>query len=234
MVDPQYLASIHAEIDGELDHKQRAELARHLLADPELRALRDGLRRVCDTLEAMPSVDPPSQLRTDILAALPRATARVVPFRPAARWSAPAWRLAAVFAGALVTGTVLYQSGVGRGPALTDIAGTMAGPSERTPGTVDTVRLNLGQASGRASLYRAGAGFGVELELVASAPVDVLVASGGQTKRINGLGSPGSPGGPLTAVELPGVMSPGQRVDLTFLVAGHQIGAATLRIPAGR
>jgi anti-sigma factor RsiW len=235
MVEPQDLASIHAELDGELDDRQRAELARRLLADPQLRALRDELKRVCGAVESLPWVEPPPQLRTNILAALPPVTARVKPARRAAQWSfTPAWRLAAVFAGVLVAGTVLFEAGVDRGPAATDVAGTLAGSGVRAPATVDTVKLDLGEVAGQASLYRAAAGLGLELELVASAPVEVLVASGGQTMRIKGLGRPDSPGGPRTAIALPGVGTPGQTVDLTFLIAGRQVGAATLKVPEGR
>jgi len=39
MAHTGYLPLIHAEIDGELDGSQRAELSRRLLADPEARAL---------------------------------------------------------------------------------------------------------------------------------------------------------------------------------------------------
>jgi anti-sigma factor RsiW len=234
MIESPYLALIHAAIDGELDEHQRAELAGHLLIDPESRALRDALKHVCAALDGIAAVEPPQQLRASILAALPRVAARPQPARRAARWSAPAWRYAAVFAGALVTGTVLYEAGVGRGPDATEVAGTMAGSGARARVIVDTVRLDLGQVGGQVSLYRAAAGLGLELDLVASAPVDVLVASGDQTLRISGLGRPDSPGGSRTAVALPGVGTRGQTVDLTFLVAGRQIGAATLRIPAGR
>ena len=37
MTNARHLELIHAEIDGELDERQRAELARSLLADPEVR-----------------------------------------------------------------------------------------------------------------------------------------------------------------------------------------------------
>ena len=46
MADVGYLELIHAEIDGVLDERQRAELARRLLADPEARAVREELREL--------------------------------------------------------------------------------------------------------------------------------------------------------------------------------------------
>jgi hypothetical protein len=234
MIEPQYLALIHAGIDDELDEHERAELAGHLLANAESRALRDDLRRVCAALEGMPPVEPPQQLRNSILAALPPLTASRSQARRVAWWSAPAWRYAAVFAGVLLAGGVLYETGVGRGPDVSQVAGTMTRLEARAPVIVDSAQLDLMQVGGRVNLYRAEAGFGLELDLIASAPVDVLVASGDQTLRINGLGGQDSPGGRQTKIPLPGVGSGGQTVNLTFLVAGRQIGTATLSVPAAR
>ena len=233
MTEPTHLELIHASIDGELDEPQRSALASHLLANPESRALRDGLKDVCAALEGMAPVDPPPQLRASILAALPPRAARPLPARRA-RWSAPIWRYAAVFAGALIAGTIWYDARVGHAPDATEVSGTMTGPGNRTGDILDTVRLDRGPVEGRVSLYKAAAGMGLELELVAGAPVDVLVANGGQQLRISGLGMPGGPGGPRMRVALPGVGTGGQTVGLTFLVGGREVGTATLSVPAGR
>jgi len=235
MTELRTLALIHAEIDGELDARQRAELARELLAEPQFRALRDDLTRVCGTLEGIAAVEPPPQLRASILAALPPVAAMPAPPRRAAWASAPAarWRYAALFAGALIAATVLYKASIGRGPDANEMAGTMAGSAARSTLIVDTVQVDLGQLTGQARLYRAATGLQLELQLIASAPVDVLVASGGRTQRISGLGRPDSPGGPRTAIALPDPGPGAQTVDLTFLVGGRQVGAAQLRVPAG-
>jgi hypothetical protein len=234
MTEPAYLELIHASIDGELDEHRRSELASHLLAHPESRALRDGLKDVCAALEGMVAVEPPPQLRASILAALPPLAARPQPARRAARGSAPLWRYAAAFAGALIAAAVLYEARVGRAPDAAEVSGTMAASGTRASDIVDTVRLERGPVEGRVSLYRSAAGFGLELELVAAAPVDVLVAGGEQPLRISGLGLPDSPGGPRRRVALPGVGTGGQTVGLTFVVAGREVGAATLSVPAGR
>jgi anti-sigma-K factor RskA len=234
MTESPYLALIHAEIDGELDEHQRADLARHLLDDPRSRALRDGLKEVCAALDGIAAVEPPQELRSSILAALPPMSARPMPARRAARWSVPAtgWRYAALFAGALISVALLYQGRIGHGPNANEVAGTMAGSAAHSPVALDTARVDLGQVTGQVSLYRAGAGLGLELQLVASAPVDVLVVSGGQTQRISGLGRPDSPGGPRTTVALPDFSGGAQTVDLSFLVAGRPIGSTQLKVPA--
>ena len=170
MFDPAQLALIQAEIDGELDDRQRAELSRGLLADPALRRLREQMRRLCLALDAVPEVEPPAQLRTDILAALPQM--RVRPTRVV--WPALKWRYAAVLAGVLLTGTIVFRTmDFGREPATNEMAGTLA--ATRAAVTVDVIQLSPGAVSGRVSLIRNGAELGLALDLAASAPVDVLI-----------------------------------------------------------
>ncbi len=228
MTDSGHLALIHAEIDGELDGQQRGELARYLLADPEARALREDLRRLCTALDALEDVDPPQQLRQSILAGLPPSS----PSRARSWWSAPRLRYAALIAGVLAAGTIVYETVNGPRPATSDVAGTMAAAD--APTTVDTVRLGSGPVAGRVNLYRDSAGLGLKFELVASAPVDVLIASDGHTLRVNGLGRRDGPGGPRTTVALPGFGMGGEAVDVTFLMAGREVGRATLRAPKDR
>ena len=106
MVEPVHLALIHAEIDGELDEHRRAELSRLLLSDPAVRALRDEMRRLCGALDALPQAEPPARLRADVIAALPQSQ----PARASASWSATRWRYAAVLAGVILTGTIVFRT----------------------------------------------------------------------------------------------------------------------------
>ena len=69
------LELINAEIDGVLTGPQRAELNRLLLADPSVRALRDGLTRTCRALDEMPREEVPAGLRDAIVTGLPAAAA---------------------------------------------------------------------------------------------------------------------------------------------------------------
>ena len=115
MADTAHLALIHAEIDGELDARQRSELAKLLLAEPEIRAVREDLRRLCAALDALPEVEPPAQLRANILASMPRST--LSPARSA--WAAPRWRYAALLAGVLGAGAIVVETLDGTRPATT-------------------------------------------------------------------------------------------------------------------
>ena len=237
MADATRLALIHAEIDGELDPRQRAELARSLLADPATRALREDLRRLCTALDGVAEVEPPPQLRARIFAALPQTVAAPVGPTPArsvpARswWSAPALRYAAVLAGLVTAGTLVFGVLDGQRPPASELAGTLAGP--RAAATLDTVRLTDGPVLGQVSLIRNVSGLGLALDLKAGAPVDVFVAGGGYTFRINGVGHQDGPAAPTT-VALPGFRTDLQAVDLTFLIAGQEVGRATLRATSGR
>ena len=90
MADSAQLALVHAEIDGELDDRQRAELARCLLADPGFRATRDELRRLCGRLDAIAQAEPPAELLGGVLASLPPAK---TPWRDSAcLWAAGGMR----------------------------------------------------------------------------------------------------------------------------------------------
>jgi hypothetical protein len=228
MVDSRQLALIHADIDGELDGRERAELARCLLADSEARVLHEELRRLCSTLDATQEAEPPPQLAARILAALPYS-APPTQLARVSSWQ-PRWRYAALIAGVVVAASVLFETFKVSGPATTDGAGTMAAPG--TPAIVDTVRLDRGPVSGRISLYRGDAGLGLALDLVADTAVDVLVASNGQTLRIRGLRRAAA-AGPPTMVPLPGVPMAGQAVDVIFQVDGREVGRATLHAPSG-
>ena len=226
MADPDYIALINAELDGELDAAQRAELARGLLADPAVRALREDFRRLGQLLEQMEAVEPPAELHEGILAAMRQHIVK----RPSA--FSPAWRLAAVLAGLVVAGALLLETTVkGPNPGSGDLSGTIAA---QTSAMIDTVELG-GAVSGRVSLYRDRAQLTLRFETVASAPVDVVIASDGHTLRINALGGPDKSGaGAGSTVPLPGFLMNGQPLDLTFLMGGHPVAKATLRAPAAQ
>jgi hypothetical protein len=226
MTDPRLAELIHAEIDGELDAQQRAELARRLLADPAARGERDELHRVCAALEAIPQVDPPAELRDSILAALPQ---RRLPTRTPGHvsrdaWmSAHRWRYAAMLAGVVAAGAIVFQTVRGPGPAGTEAAGTMA------TGVLDKAQLD-GPISGTVALYRDGTGLALRFDLSASGPVQVLIASEGQTARLDGAVEAASTGLRRT-IPLTGVTAHGQTLELTFLLVGRPVSSTQLRLP---
>lgn len=216
MAEPAPLALVHAEIDGELDNRQRAELARQLLADPGLRARRDELRRLCGRLDTVIQVDPPGALLEGIMASLPQSSA------PAARFRLPVggWRYAAMLAGVLVTGAVVFRLTDGQGSNAAEMSGTLAGP--RVAQSVDLGSISGGSLAGSASLARLDSGLSLAVDLSGGAPVDVLVASGNQSITIKGLRTG------RTVAALPGFEGTGKPLNLTFMAAGREIGRTSL------
>ena len=224
MADPGQLALMHAEIDGELDASQRAELARTLLADPKARAMRDDLRRLCQALDELEPVEPPAGLRESILAAMPQPTVK-------RRWHpAPMLRLAAMIAGVVIVGAVMFETMRGPAPATSEVAGTIALAPAAT--LVDTVQLPNGPVSGRVSLYRDRALLALRFEVRAAAGVGARVTSDGHVLHIDSVGQTSMAGTELT-VALPDVPMSGQSVEITFLAGDRAIGTATLRAPQG-
>jgi hypothetical protein len=221
------MALIHAELDGELESGQRADLARHLLADPQTRALRDQLQGVCRRLDATGQVEPPAHLKESILSRLPPVPVTAAAYR---RDSFSRWRLAALIAGLVTAGSIVYQTVQGPGPGSRETVGTMVAEA---PATVDSVVVEGGSVTGRATLYRGKTGLVVGLEVSAAEPVDVLIESTNHSFRINGLASSSPAGVARRTVALPGVGLQGQDIKLEFLIGERPVTRATLRAPPG-
>jgi hypothetical protein len=226
MGEPAYLALIHAEIDGKIDAPQAAELARLVQTDPKAAALRDGLRRLCVALDNTESVAPPPELAASIMAALPKpqsmAKTRVV---PSTGTSPAALRYAAILAGVLATGAILYIGISEQKVASSDLAGTLTGANHVS--ILETVKLPDGPLVGRVSLTRSRAGLGLSFELSGSTSVDVIVSSGGRSFKIDSLNTGGSVAVRTVALP-PGLGADGQAVNVTFLAGGTQVAVATL------
>jgi anti-sigma factor RsiW len=226
VTDDERMALIHAELDGDLTSQRRADLARLLLADPRARALRDELRGLCSRLDAVGQVEPPPQFKDSILNRLPS-----VPVATAYRKASfGRWRLAAMVAGLLTAGTIVYESVQGPAPGSRETAGTMAADA---PTTVDSVAVGSGPVTGRATLYRDKSGLAVALDVSAAEPVDVLISTGRHAFRINGLGSSNPAGSTRQTIALPGVRMQGEDIELSFLIGKRTVSRATLRAPSG-
>ena len=227
MTDHELIDLMHAELDGDISSEQRAALARLLLGDPRVRALRDELRGVSSRLDAVGQVEPPPQLEDSILSRLPSV--------PVARTyhttSFSRWRLAAMVAGLLIAGTIVFETVQGPAPGSREIAGTMATDSRTA---VDSVAVGSGPVTGRAILYRDKGGLAVGLEVSTAQPVDVFITTPGYSTRINGLGGSGSTGNTRQMVALPGIQMQGQDIELSFLIGERTVSRATLHAPSGR
>jgi len=130
----------------------------------------------------------------------------------------------------VTAGSIVYETVQGPGPGSRETAGTIVAEA---PVTVDSVVLDSGPVTGRASLYRDRAGLAVGPELSAAEPVDVLIASGGHSFQIKGLTSANPDGITRRTVALPGVGVQGQDVELEFLMGERTVTRASLHAPSG-
>jgi len=175
---------VNAEIDGELSGPERAELNRLLLADPEVRALRDGLARTCAALDSLESLEVPADLHGTIISALPDAP---IPCADEARFSflrRPAFRYAATFAGGLLASALVFQAGVLRQDGLdsTELTGTIASVAS-DPSRID---VDLPQARGVITLEGTAAAPVVQTRLTANQPIRVIARADGREVRMEG------------------------------------------------
>jgi hypothetical protein len=226
MGEQDILNLIQAELDGQLDAQQRAELAQRVLADPEARALREELQHLRSMLDELEKVEPPPELKASVLDSLPVAAAP----RSASPWLSAHWRYAALIAGVLAGATVVYETVDGPGPGSSELAGTMA--ARQAAQTLDAVELRGGVVSGTLRLYRDPGGLALAFEVTSSEPVDATVATGGRTLQVPGLAAPGMAGEPRR-IALPG-SGERQLVEVTFVSAGREVARATLTSPEGR
>jgi hypothetical protein len=171
---PRIEALIEASLAGELSGQDRAELNRHVLEDPGVRALHDDLQQVDEWLKALPAAEPPASLRNEILQGMPAIgpgqSKRTLPGGRDRRVQLP--RMAAAFVGGAIVTGLLFQMLVSdrHGMDPDQLVGTMAAMPEKVGEPLGTVRLGDGRASGSAVVYRSGPALWVELDIESDAP----------------------------------------------------------------
>lgn len=162
-------AMIQADLDGELDAAERAELARLLLQDPEARRLHDEFWRMDRMLRDVPRAEPPSGLRAAI-------HSRSAGTRRAER-AQPSYRVAAVVLGGLVVAGLGYLLLDAEFPG-TDLQGSIG--RARSPEPVgrieaqDRLSLRAEGVEADAVLRRNGDRVSLELDLSTSIPCEVI------------------------------------------------------------
>lgn len=157
---------IQAELDGELSATERAELARRLLRDPEAMRLHHEFRMTDKLLREIPGAEPPPGLRAAILAAPPLSARPDHPARP--RFGLPLYRVAAtVLGGSLLVGIGYLLRDV-HAPA-TDLQGSLHAAAPRDDWSIRAEGVEID-----ASLRRDGQTLGIELDVSAAIPCEVI------------------------------------------------------------
>jgi anti-sigma factor RsiW len=163
---------INAEIDGALTGPQRAELNRLLLADPSVRALRDGLTRTCRALDEMPREEIPAGLHEAIVTGLPVAAPKSHGLRRAAFSGRPLLRYAAAFGGGLLVSALAFQ--FGKLDSTEFGAGQLAGTIADATHAEARMIVNLDQVRGSITLAGAAESPQVVTSLKSSQPVSIV------------------------------------------------------------
>lgn len=166
------LELINAEIDGVLTGAQRAELNRLLLADPSVRALRDGLARTCRALDEMPREEIPAGLHEAIVTGLPVAAPRSHGLRHGSFTSRPLLRYAAAFGGGLLVSALAFQ--LGRLDSTEFGAGQLAGTIAAATHAEARMIVNLDQVRGSITLTGAAEAPQVVTSLESTRPVSIV------------------------------------------------------------
>jgi hypothetical protein len=221
MLDEPDIELIQADIDGELEAGQRAELSRLLLASPEARALHDDLRQLTRMFSEMPRHEPPPELKSAVLESIQWR----VSDRPAiATWRTTAPRIAAAVAGAALLAATLYHLGQPFGADVdrSGLSGTMASPTGAHP---PTLALDLEGVTGTVRVRGPVAARTIEFDLASAAPVEVVTIAGGVERRYR---LETSNGRIHESFRLKG--APADDVKLEFYAAGTRLGEARLAL----
>ncbi len=201
-IDEQFLELINADVDGEIQPDEKAELEAFLAASAEGRALHEELQLLCAKLDAEDLLEPPAHLKHVVLSSLPK-------IRPQAEtrggmgsfFSVPALRYAAVFATGVIATFVVVDSGQLQQGAFNDVTGlvgTMSEYGDTAPG-VASLRINKAEVAGTVTLRRADPILIIDFDVATKGPIDIVASYNDKTVWFNGFAQLESKGTKITA-----------------------------------
>ena len=200
-IEQKFIELIHADIDGEIESSDRAELAALLESSPEARALHAELAALCSALGAVESLDPPPHLRHVIMNSVSKEPEEAPkPRLLNTLFAAPALRYAAVFAaGVFVTISIVNSGQISERAFddMTPLVGTIADPvSARLESTVS---VNETSVAGQVSLRSSGPLLILDFDLSSREPVDIEASYTDKTIWFNGFAQLESSGTSISA-----------------------------------
>jgi hypothetical protein len=116
MIDPEIIELMNMDLDGALSPSESAELRRRIASDPEAEKYFESLRATVTTVDACEEREPPAHIEERILAAVPfgrypaGSTRKGLAARLEQWFFSPRLRYAAVFAGGLAFGIIVYAA----------------------------------------------------------------------------------------------------------------------------
>jgi len=200
-IDEKYTELINAEIDGEIQPDEKAELEAFLAESEAGRALQEELRKLCGTLDAADLLDPPQHLRHVVMNSIPTPTpVAESPGFFQSLFAVPAMRYAATFAAGVVMTFVIVDSAQIQEGALDDVAtlvGTISDVGD-IPGIASTV-IHKADVAGSVTLRRADAILIIDFDLSTKGPIDVIASYEDKTVWFNGFAQLESTGTSVSA-----------------------------------
>ena len=203
-IDEKYEELINADIDGEIQPDEKAELDTFLATSEAGRALQEELRDLCTTLDAEDLLDAPQHLRHVVMNSLPN-------LKPVAEspgflqslFAVPAMRYAATFAAGVVMTVVIVDSGQIQQDAFNDVTGlvgTISDVDEMAPG-IDSTTIHKSDVAGSVTLRRADPILIIDFDLSTKGPVDIVASYDDKTVWFNGFAQLESTGTTVSAGE---------------------------------
>lgn len=211
-IDEKYEELINAEIDGEIQPDEKAELDAFLAESEAGRALQEELRELCASLDAEKLLDPPQHLRHVVMNSIPKsqsAAPNSAAPKPASEspgffeslFAVPAMRYAATFAAGVVMTIVIVDSGQIQRAALDDVGtlvGTISDSSDLGPGVASTV-VNKADVAGTVTLRNADPILIIDFDLSTKGPIDIVATYQDKAVWFNGFAQLESTGTSVSA-----------------------------------
>jgi len=201
-IDEKYRELINADIDGEIQPDEKAELDAFLAESEAGRALQEELRELCATLDVEILLDPPQHLRHVVMNSIP--TPKALAESPGffrSLFAVPAMRYAATFAAAVVVTVAIVDSGQIQQDAfnnVTGLVGTISDTSDLGPGVATTV-INKADVAGTVTLRLADPILIIDFDLSTKGPVDIVATYHDKSVWFNGFAQLESTGTSVSA-----------------------------------
>jgi len=246
-IDPKYFELIQADIDGEIDDADKAELENFLAESEEGRAVYEDLSTLCQSLDGMPSIEPPAHLRHVLMNQAPAKSApRSEPGLLQRIFSGPVLGYVGTFGAGVALTLALVDSGHISRDAFDDVTGlvgTISSPEFAVPAHA-SISIDESEIAGTVTLRSTGPILIVDFDLSARQPIEIEAGYSDKSIWFNGFAQLESNGTSVAAsagavtLEMDGkrryalyLNNPGQRpatIDLRFVANGEVIHEAKL------
>lgn len=180
-IDQKYVDLIHAQLDGEIDDRDRAELDAFIASNPDARELHISLQTMCDQLASLAEVEPPPHLQYAILDAFTTSKPRKIAasrqeFTMRHLFAAPVFRHAVAFAAGVFMTLALVNSNQISDSAFDDVTGLVGTITETE--TINTgpnfINVTSNAIAGTVSIHKSGSLTVVDFNLSAAGPVEIV------------------------------------------------------------